>query len=499
MAYTVLARRYRPQTFDQVIGQEPVARTLRNAITSDRVAHAYLFTGTRGVGKTTMARLLAKALNCEKGPTPDPCGKCESCRRTQEGDDIDVIEIDGASNTGVDNVRELRAGAIYAPARSRFKIYIIDEVHMLSTGAFNALLKTLEEPPEHVKFIFATTDPQKVPGTIHSRCQRFDFRAVPTDTIADYLAKLCKKEKVNAEPDALRVIAREGRGSVRDALTILDQAITLCGGDIQLGPVLESLGLADSERYFQMADAVAAGDVSESLRLLDAALAEGAECGEVLDHLLDHLRALLLVRTVGPEAPGLEVTKEERAKLVEQAARFTEDALAVGLELVGDTRYKARNVIHNRPLVELAMVQLARMPDFASIRETLARLDAGVAVAPGEESESAGGAGGGASARPARGGAQGGEKKKTPPLTAGETGRRAEGDLSPGRAEPRPEVTPEDGGPADRNGRAPDGDVRPMTRAEQEAVRNDPTVRRVLELFGGRIVGMRPATGQEEA
>jgi len=340
MAYTVLARRYRPQNFAEVIGQDAVARTLRNAIASDRVAHAYLFTGTRGVGKTTMARLLAKALNCEKGPTPDPCGKCDSCRRTQEGDDLDVIEIDGASNTGVDNVRELRSNAIFSPARSRFKIYIIDEVHMLSTPAFNALLKTLEEPPPHVKFIFATTDPQKVPPTIHSRCQRFDFRSVPVDVVADYLAKLCKKEKVKAEPDALRVIAREGRGSVRDALTLLDQAITLCDGDICLGPVLESLGLADSRRYFDLADAVADGDVPRVLKLVDEALAEGSECGETLDHLLDHLRSLLLVKAAGPDSPGLEVTGEERERLTTQAARFTLDRLTLSVELVGEARYR---------------------------------------------------------------------------------------------------------------------------------------------------------------
>jgi DNA polymerase-3 subunit gamma/tau len=504
MAYTVLARRYRPQSFDECIGQEAVARTLRNAIASDRVAHAYLFTGTRGVGKTTMARILAKALNCEKGPTADPCGKCESCRRTQEGDDLDVIEIDGASNTGVDNIRDLRSGAVYAPARSRFKIYIIDEVHMLSTGAFNALLKTLEEPPEHVKFIFATTDPQKVPGTIHSRCQRFDFRSVPTDTIADYLQTLCQKEKVKADRDALRVIAREGRGSVRDALTILDQAITLCDGKVELAPVLESLGLADSQRYFDLADALAAGDAAKALGLLDSALAEGTEPSEFVEHLMDHMRSLLLVKAVGPEAPGLEVTKEERAKLVEQSARFTVDSLTVAVELCGATRSRVRGITHPRPLVELALIQLARMPDFASIRETLERLGPGaIASRPATAN----------SAAPATSEA---EKKNDKPLTPAPSAAAPSRDASSGDVPPDDEggwvegeeppsdtlpVEPVDVLAASSNVPPSDGgdesDAAPLTESisaeEQKAVREDPKVQRILSLFDGRIVGMSRA------
>jgi DNA polymerase III subunit gamma/tau len=473
MAYTVLARRYRPQTFDEVIGQDAVSRTLRNAIAADRVAHGYLFTGTRGVGKTTMARLLAKALNCEKGPTSDPCGKCESCRRTQEGDDLDVIEIDGASNTGVNDIRELRGNVLFAPARSRFKIYIIDEVHMLSTSAFNALLKTLEEPPEHVKFIFATTDPQKVPSTIHSRCQRFDFRSVPTDTIAKYLAKLCKKEKVKADTDALRVIAREGRGSVRDALTILDQAITLCGGNIELGPVLESLGMADSQRYFDLADAVADGDVPKALALLDAALAEGSECGEFLDRLMDHLRSLLLVRAVGPDAPGLDSTKEERAKLKLQAERFSIDRLTVSLELVGSARQRVRGLSSPRPLVELAVIQLTRMPDFASISETLERLGSPDAADAANDA-----------------------KKKSGDAPVNETPELPEAtDDGPPAA-----VAPADE-PAAENGGRPDDhlDGQALTGEQQKSVREDPKVRQILELFDGRIVTMTRARKDDDA
>ena len=228
MAYRVLARTYRSRTFDEVVGQAPVATTLTNAIRSDRVHHGYLFTGTRGVGKTTMARILAKALNCLSydAPTTTPCGQCDSCVLVAEGEDVDVVEIDAASNTGVDNIRELRSNATLCPSRSRFKIYIIDEVHMLSAGAFNALLKILEEPPPHVKFILATTEIQKVPATIQSRCQQFDFQAIDTAAITKHLASICKLEKVRADDDVLRRIARLGQGSMRDAMSLLDKLMS---------------------------------------------------------------------------------------------------------------------------------------------------------------------------------------------------------------------------------------------------------------------------------
>ena len=223
MGYLVLARKYRSATFEEVVGQDPIARTLTNAITSGRIAHAYLFAGTRGVGKTTMARILAKALNCldADAPTPTPCNQCDACRSIARGDDMDVIEIDGASNRGIDEIRELRANAIFRPTRCRFKIYYIDEVHMLTREAFNALLKTLEEPPGHVKFIFATTEAEKMPATILSRCQRFDFRNISTRRIAEHLEAICKAEKVPADSDGLFRIARAGAGSMRDALSLL--------------------------------------------------------------------------------------------------------------------------------------------------------------------------------------------------------------------------------------------------------------------------------------
>src|SRR5438128_726831 len=227
MSYTVLARRYRSQTFDEVIGQEHVAQTLKRALESGRIAHAYLFCGTRGTGKTSMARILAKALNCKSfdKPTTQPCGKCESCIAIARGDDMDVIEIDAASNTQVEKTRDIIDNAQYRPAHSRFKVYIVDEVHMLSKSSFNALLKTLEEPPEHVKFILATTEPEKVLPTILSRCQRFDFRSIPTRQIAEHLADICKQEKIKAEEDALMLVAKDGAGSMRDALSLLDRLL----------------------------------------------------------------------------------------------------------------------------------------------------------------------------------------------------------------------------------------------------------------------------------
>src|ERR1043166_6827892 len=229
MSYLVLARKYRSNNFDELIGQEHIAQTLKKAIDSGRIAHAYLFCGTRGTGKTSTARILAKCLNCENSdkPTSKPCGKCESCLAIARGDDIDVIEIDAASNTGVDNVRDLIANSQFMPARSRFKVYIIDEVHMLSKAAFNALLKTLEEPPEHVKFILATTEPEKVLPTIQSRCQRYDFRNIPTREIAEHLKEICKQEKIKADEDSLLLVARAGAGSMRDSLSLLDRLLSV--------------------------------------------------------------------------------------------------------------------------------------------------------------------------------------------------------------------------------------------------------------------------------
>src|SRR3954453_10063677 len=267
MSYTVLARRYRSRTFDEVIGQEHVAQTLKRAIESDRVAHAYLFNGTRGTGKTSMARILAKALNCESSdkPTTKPCGKCESCQGIARGDDIDVIEIDAASNTGVDNVRDIIENSQYRPAMSRFKVYIIDEVHMLSKNAFNALLKTLEEPPGHVKFILATTEPEKVLPTILSRCQRYDFRNIPTREIAQHLKSVCKQEGIAADEDALLLVAKAGAGSMRDSLSLLDRLLSVGEEKLTIATVEQLLGLPRAQLLFDLAQAIGEGDVKRTL------------------------------------------------------------------------------------------------------------------------------------------------------------------------------------------------------------------------------------------
>src|SRR5437588_2216760 len=255
-AYTVLARRYRPQQFADLIGQEPVARALTNALQSNRVAHAYVFTGARGVGKTSAARILAKALNCAQGPTATPCDQCEICQSIASGEDVDVLEIDGASNRGIDEVREIRQNVQYRPARSRYKIYIIDEVHMLTAPAFNALLKTLEEPPEHVKFIFATTEVQKIPVTILSRCQRFDFAGIGTARIVDRLREVVQSERMHADDEALELVARRAAGSMRDAQSLLDQLLAFGGERLTSDQVHQLLGTAHDERVIALASAV---------------------------------------------------------------------------------------------------------------------------------------------------------------------------------------------------------------------------------------------------
>lgn len=306
MSYRVFARKYRPQTFDEVIGQEHITRTLQNAISANRVAQAYLFVGPRGIGKTSTARILAKALNCANGPTATPCDTCDACKEISEGRSLDVLEIDGASNNGVENIRELRDNAAYAPARGPFKIYLIDEVHMLSSGAFNALLKTLEEPPEHVKFIFATTEAQKVPATITSRCQRFDLRRIPADSIASHLQSIAEKEKISLEAEAAAAIARGADGGLRDAESMLDQAVAFCGQTIRGEDVMTVFGFTPRETISGLMDSLLARDTAAALRTLAQQDGAGKDLLRLLGDLIGHVRDLLVAGVAGPTAAPRE-------------------------------------------------------------------------------------------------------------------------------------------------------------------------------------------------
>src|SRR5215471_7686017 len=327
MSYQVIARKYRPQRFADVVGQEHVTQTLAHAIEQKRIAHAYIFCGPRGTGKTTIARIFAKGLNCTGGPKADFDDKDPKCVEIAEGRSLDVLEIDGASNNGVEQVRELRETCKYAPAHSKFKIYIIDEVHMLSTAAFNALLKTLEEPPAHVKFMFATTDPEKVLPTILSRCQRFDLRRIPAALIGQHLQAIAKKEKVKIDAAALHAIARGAEGAMRDAESTLDQLISFCGDKIEEADVLSMFGLTAQSQLLELSRAILAGEVEGALRLVNELANHGKDLGRLLSDLLNHFRNLLIFQVSRGDLSMLEVSEAEAAALGEQSKLATPEGL----------------------------------------------------------------------------------------------------------------------------------------------------------------------------
>ncbi|HVV51573.1 MAG TPA: DNA polymerase III subunit gamma/tau, partial [Polyangia bacterium] len=381
MSYLVLARKYRPQRFSELIGQEHVARTLSNAIAANRVHHAFLFTGARGVGKTSAARILAKALSCEKGPTAEPCGVCELCQEIAGGRSVDVIEIDAASNTKVEETKSVLEGVRYLPARARRKVYIIDEVHMLSAHSWNALLKTLEEPPPHVVFVFATTEAHKIPGTILSRCQRFDFKLISTARLAGHLTEVLKTEKIDATPEAVRLVARQAAGSVRDGLSLLDQTIAYVGSETLTAEVAaDVLGIADRQLLVGLATAVLDRDPGNALRLIARAADRGVDLGQLARSFLGFLRDLEVIASVKP-APGVQLgdlvdaTPEE----IDEARALAERA-GPGLPTVLFDRWaraveEASQLPTPRLLYEMAAIDLCAAEPLVPLGDLLQRLD----------------------------------------------------------------------------------------------------------------------------
>jgi len=374
MSYQVIARKYRPQRFNDVIGQEHVTQTLSRAIEQKRIAHAYLFCGPRGTGKTTIARIFAKCLNCTGGPKVDFDDKDPRCQEIAEGRSLDVFEIDGASNNGVEQVRELRETCKYAPASSRFKIYIIDEVHMLSTAAFNALLKTLEEPPEHVKFMFATTDPEKVLPTILSRCQRFDLRRIPAALIGKHLATIAKLENVQIDAAALYAIARGAEGAMRDAESTLDQLISFCGDKIEEPDVLSMFGLTAQSQLIELSRAVLAGEVESALRQLNDLANHGKDLGRLLSDLLNHFRNLLIFQVSRGGLEMLEVSEGEATSLKAQSKMASTEGLTRILEVFSETEMRLRDAASKKILIEVALLKAIEARNAVSLDTVLNQL-----------------------------------------------------------------------------------------------------------------------------
>ncbi|HXG49881.1 MAG TPA: DNA polymerase III subunit gamma/tau [candidate division Zixibacteria bacterium] len=394
MSYVVLARKWRPQSFEDIVGQEPIIRTLQNAIRMNRLAHAYLFAGVRGVGKTTAARVLAKALNCERGPTPSPCNDCTPCREIAGGSAIDVLEIDGASNRGIDEVRQIIENARYQPARCRFKIYIIDEVHQVTKEAFNALLKTLEEPPPSVKFILATTEPHRLPETILSRCQRYNFRRISLREIVGRLREIAASERLEITDGALALLAREADGSMRDAQSLLEQVLAFAetGGREEKRPPVdertlqEVLGLAERSALYEISEAVLRGDAKRCLEMVAKAVALGRDLNRLSKELVEHFRNLLVVRLAGGAASAagdgapddgqlIDLPDHEIAALASQAQSLSADALLDYFEVIAAADEELSRSANARFALEAALVRMATLPQTLPVSELIERLE----------------------------------------------------------------------------------------------------------------------------
>jgi len=473
MAYTVLARKYRSWTFDELIGQEAVATTLKNAIQSGRIHHGHLFCGTRGVGKTSTARIFARSLNClsVEAPTIDPCRQCESCVAISEGQDIDVIEIDAASNTGVDNIRELRSNANYRPARSRFKIYIIDEVHMLSTGAFNALLKTLEEPPPHIKFMLATTEPQKVPATIQSRCLRFDFRTISVDEISGHFQWILEQEKVRADEAVVRRVARLANGSMRDGLSLLDQLLSTGGDELTMEMIDDILPVPHDEVLMELIGQLADHDSGGALTSLDKCLSGGYSLDRFTEALAEQVRTLMLLNVCGGDSPLVELPGSVRESMVETSKRFDPESFVYIIAVLEELRRNIRFSSMGRALMEAGIVKLAHSVSYRSIQSLIDeigepggdRVSAKKKVAPPAPNKPAGGS----DPKPESRRSQGPAKTGAAPSATGSK-----------RATPKP-TTGKKAPPAQgSNGKD-------MLEASKE-----PMVREALELFDGSLVNV---------
>lgn len=373
MVYQVLALKWRPSGFDQVVAQDHVTQTLKNAITSDRIANAYLFTGPRGVGKTTTARIFAKALNCKEGPTPTPCNHCSNCLKIAAGQCLDVFEIDGASNRGIDEIRNLRENIRYAPSSSKFKIYIVDEVHMLTTEAFNALLKTLEEPPPHVRFIFATTEPHKVPATILSRCQRFDFKRIPLEQIIGQLKLICDKENIHADDESLLLVAKKADGSLRDAESLLDQLVSFCGPEIKVDEVLSAFSAVSQDLYFQLTDIILANDIREGLNFVENLISAGHDINEFLMGLIEHLRNILFSLAT-KDKNLLETSENYKTRYLDISGKFTQEDLLRMIQIVSDTEFMIKKSPNPRVKLEMCILSLLKMNRSVTLTQVIEQL-----------------------------------------------------------------------------------------------------------------------------
>ena len=376
MSYKVMARQHRPEIFGDVVAQGHIVRTLQNAIRTDRIAHSYLFSGPRGTGKTTTARLLAKALNCESGPTPDPCGKCDYCAAISDGRSMDVLEIDGASNRGIDEIRQLREEVGYAATKGKRKVYIIDEVHMLTSEAFNALLKTLEEPPAHVIFIFATPEPLKVPETILSRCQRYNFRRIPVEEIVGQLRSILEETQADrsVEDEALFLIARKADGALRDGLSLLDQACSFCEGAITAEALRNLLGIIPRDVYFDLTEAILEGQSAEVLGSLASVLDEGGDVGEFTDGLMEHFRHLL-VACVSRGLEGEDLAEADQVRYVELGEGFSEEDVLQMLQVVSELELNLGRVAEPRFWLELTLMKLVKLASTEDLEALMGKLD----------------------------------------------------------------------------------------------------------------------------